>query len=67
MTRIRFIKRAQKLGFSLEDITGFLLLGVDEQGGLEEVKLCTEAKRASGERKVVELLCLRQALLEVST
>jgi MerR family copper efflux transcriptional regulator len=62
--RILFIKGTQKLGFSLKDITEFLMLGVDEQACLEEVKLRIEVKLAGVEQKVVELLCLRQALLE---
>src|SRR5437764_228181 len=36
--RIHFIKRAQKLGFSLKEITELLLLRVDGQTSCEEVK-----------------------------
>jgi len=64
--RIHFIKRAQQLGFSLKEITELLMLRVDGQTSCEEVKRHAEAKRACVERKVVELLCLRQALLEVA-
>jgi len=36
--RIHFIKRAQRLGFSLKEITDLLLLRVDVQTSCEEVK-----------------------------
>src|SRR5207247_5454513 len=48
--RIHFIKRAQKLGFSLKEIAELLLLRVDGQTSCEEVKGRTEAKIAEVER-----------------
>jgi Hg(II)-responsive transcriptional regulator len=65
VTRLRFIKRAQQLGFSLKEISELLLLRVDDQTSCEEVKLRTEAKLAEVERKMVELQRMRQALLQV--
>jgi MerR family transcriptional regulator, copper efflux regulator len=65
--RIHFIKRAQKLGFSLKEITELLLLRVDGQTSCEEVKGHTEAKIAEVERKLLELQRMRQALLQVAT
>jgi Hg(II)-responsive transcriptional regulator len=65
VNRIYFIKRAQRLGFSLKEITVLLLLGVDAQTSCEEVRQRTEAKIASVERKLVELQRMRQALLQV--
>ncbi len=64
--RLHFIKRAQKLGFSLKEITELLRLRVDGQTSCEEVKLRTEAKIAEVERKVIELQRMRQALLQVA-
>src|SRR6266536_831102 len=64
--RIRFIKRAQQLGFSLKEITE-LLLRVDAQTSCEVVKQRTEAKIAEVERKLVELQRMRQALLQVAS
>ena len=64
VTRLHFIKRAQKLGFSLKEITE-LLLRVDAQTSCDEVKQRTEAKLAEVERKMVELQRMRQALLQV--
>jgi Hg(II)-responsive transcriptional regulator len=65
--RIHFIKRAQRLGFSLKEITELLLLRVDSHTTCEEVKQRTEAKIAEVERKMVELQRMRQALLEVAS
>src|SRR5919108_6064691 len=65
VTRLHFIKRAQKLGFSLKEISELLLLRVDAQTSCDEVKQRTEAKIAEVERKLVELQRMRQALLQV--
>ena len=67
VTRLHFIKRAQKLGFSLKEITELLLLRVDAQTSCDEVKQRTEAKLAEVERKMVELQRMRQALLQVAS
>ncbi len=64
--RIHFIKRAQKLGFSLKEITELLLLRMDGQTSCEEVKQHTEAKIAEVEQKLIELQRMRQALLQVA-
>jgi MerR family copper efflux transcriptional regulator len=65
--RILFIKRAQQLGFSLKEIRELLMLRVDEHTPCEEVQRRTAAKIAEVERKLVELQCMRQALLQVAT
>jgi len=65
VTRLHFIKRAQKLGFSLKEISELLLLRVDAQTSCDEVRQRTEAKLAEVERKLVELQRMRQALLQV--
>ena len=65
--RIHFIKRAQRLGFSLKEINELLLLRVDAQTTCEEVKQHTEAKIAEVERKLVELQRMRLALLQVAS
>jgi len=63
--RLHFIKRAQKLGFSLKEITELLMLRVDAQTACEEIRQRTEAKIAEVERKLRELQRMRQALLQV--
>jgi Hg(II)-responsive transcriptional regulator len=65
ISRLRFIKRAQQLGFSLKEISELLQLRVDAQTSCDEVKQRTEAKIAEVERKLVELQHMRQALLQV--
>ena len=67
VTRLHFIKRAQRLGFSLKEIAELLQLRVDAQTSCEEVKQRTEAKIAEVERKMVELQRMRQALLQVAS
>ena len=65
--RLHFIKRAQRLGFSLKEINELLLLRVDAQNACEEVKQRTEAKIAEVERKLIELQRMRQALIQVAS
>src|SRR5262249_40196141 len=65
--QIHFIKRAQQLGFSLKEITELLRLRVDAQTSCDEVQQRTEAKLAEVERKMVELQCMRQALLQIAS
>jgi Hg(II)-responsive transcriptional regulator len=65
--RLHFIKRAQKLGFTLKEITELLLLRVDAQHACDEVRERTEAKIAEVEQKVIELQRMRQALIQVAS
>jgi MerR family copper efflux transcriptional regulator len=65
ITRIHFIQRAKRLGFSLKEIAELLILRVDAQTPCEEVKQRTEAKIAEVEQKLIELQRMRQALLSV--
>lgn len=67
ITRLHFIKRAQQLGFSLKEISELLLLRVDAHTSCDEVKQRAEAKVAEVERKMIELQCMRQALLQVAS
>ncbi len=65
--RLHFIKRAQKLGFSLKEITELLLLRVDTQNACEDVRQRADAKIAEVERKLIELQRMRQALIQVAS
>ena len=67
VTQIRFIKRAQHLGFSLKEIAELFALRVDRQTSCERVKERAAAKLAEVERKMVELQHVRQALLQVAS
>ena len=58
--RVRFIKRAQSLGFTLDDVTGLLTL--------DETKACTETRGIAAhkleliEEKIADLAKMKKAL-----
>jgi len=64
--RIRFIKRAQELGFSLKEITELLSLRVDPHTTCRDVKRRTEAKIANVDEKLADLQRIKKALTELS-
>ena len=65
--QIRFIKRAQQLGFSLKEIRELLTLRVDAETSCEQVKERAAAKLIEVEQKMAELQRMRQALLQVAS
>jgi MerR family mercuric resistance operon transcriptional regulator len=60
--RVRFIKRAQELGFSLNDIQELLSLRVDPEAGCAEVRACAEAKIKDIDAKISALTAMKYAL-----
>lgn len=60
LKRVRFIKRAQALGFSLEEIA--LLLGLSDGEHCAETKVLAEKKRAMVEEKMSDLAAIEKAL-----
>lgn len=60
--RIRFIRRAQDLGFTLEEIGDLLELRVDDPGACDAVEGATRMKLESVESKIRELERLRAIL-----
>jgi Hg(II)-responsive transcriptional regulator len=58
--RVRFIKRAQELGFSLSEIRD--LLGLPGNAGAQEVRERTKAKIADIEEKIRRLRAIKDAL-----
>lgn len=58
--RVRFIKRAQALGFTLSEIGA--LLRLDETGACTETRALAVRKLASIEQKIADLTAMRQAL-----
>ena len=60
LKRIRFIKRAQKLGFSLDEVA--LLLGLSDGRHCAETKALAETRLAVVEEKIADLAAIRQAL-----
>jgi MerR family mercuric resistance operon transcriptional regulator len=63
--RIRFIRQAQELGFSLAEIAGLLALRADPSADCAEVRDHAEAKLDEVERKIAGLEHLRQALAQI--
>ena len=60
LKRIRFIKRAQKLGFSLDDVA--LLLGLSDGRHCAETKVLAQTRLAVVEEKIADLAAIRKAL-----
>ena len=62
LTRIKFIKRAQQLGFSLAEITELLDLG---EGSCSDVRERAEKKRQQIDKQINDLNNLRRTLTEL--
>jgi MerR family copper efflux transcriptional regulator len=60
LSRLRFIRRAQDLGFSLKDIQD--LLGLSRQRDVAKVKRAAEKKLADVEARLVSLTRIRDGL-----
>lgn len=60
--RVRFIRGAQTLGFSLEEIGDLLSLSADPQTHCGVVRARAEAKLADVDRKIAQLQKIRAAL-----
>ena len=66
VTRLRFIKHAQELGFSLSEVEDLLALRVRHGGACGSVELKTRQKIELVERKVRDLERLRQTLEQLA-
>ena len=62
MVRLRFIKQAQRLGFSLKEIAELLSLRVGPDTSCHDVKKRTEAKIADIEANILTLEQMRKGL-----
>lgn len=60
LKRIRFIKRAQKLGFSLDEVA--LLLGLSDGKHCRETKTLAQNKLTVVEEKIADLEAIQKAL-----
>jgi MerR family mercuric resistance operon transcriptional regulator len=60
--RIRFIKRAQQLGFSLKEVSELLLLG---EGQCDRVRILAEQKRERIASRINDLTAMRAVLDEL--
>lgn len=65
VARIRFIQRAQKIGFSLEEIGELLSLRVEAGVECEDVRRRAEAKLAEVETRIRDLERMRATLGEL--
>ncbi|MEJ2346673.1 MAG: heavy metal-responsive transcriptional regulator [Gammaproteobacteria bacterium] len=64
--RLRFIRRAQALGFSLEDIAELLALSDNPQAQAAQVKQITEEKIADIGKRIRDLQRMQQGLQSLS-
>lgn len=65
VTKLRFIKRAKDLGFSLSEVKEMISLRLDSTASASEVKTRAEAKIADIEEKLRDLQRVREALLHL--
>jgi len=64
--RLRFIKQAQALGFSLKEIRELLALRVDPRASCADVRRRAEAKIADIDEKLRALRAMRRALVRLT-
>jgi MerR family mercuric resistance operon transcriptional regulator len=64
--RLRFIRRAKELGFSLKEIKELLALRVDPATTCAEVRKRAESKIADVEKKIEDLQRIKQALKKLT-
>ena len=67
VTRTKFIKRCQALGFSLKEISELLSLRAGPDTTCGDVKARVEIKIADVEKRIVDLEKIREALLSMSS
>lgn len=60
--RVRFIRHAQELGFSLEDIAELLALRMNTQGSCADVRRRAQHKLSEIESKIISLNRMRSTL-----
>ena len=63
---VRFIKRAQQLGFSLSEIEDLLRLAGGGPQSCREVRALANAKIADMERRIASLQAMRRSLLALA-
>lgn len=66
VARVRFIKRAQRLGFTLQEVGELLDLRDDPAADRTEVRTRTRAKIADVEDRIRELQAVRAALVQLA-
>ena len=62
---VRFVKRAQQLGFTLDDIEDLLHLADGGPASCEEARTMARTRIADLQRRINELACMRDALTQL--
>lgn len=65
VSRLRFIRRAKDLGFTLEEIRELLALSADRHGGVEGVRERAAARLLAIDERIAELQRVRHGLSEL--
>lgn len=65
VVRLRFIRRAKELGFTLEEIRDLLALSADRQRGVKAVKQRAQQRLTAITQRIAELTRVRDALAEL--
>jgi MerR family copper efflux transcriptional regulator len=65
VSRLRFIRRAKDLGFTLEEIRELLALSADRHGGVEGVRERAATRLRAIEDRIAELQRVRDGLAEL--
>ena len=65
VARLRFIRRAKDLGFTLEEIRELLALSTDRERGVKSAKQRAEARLAQVEQRIRELQRVRRGLKQL--
>jgi MerR family mercuric resistance operon transcriptional regulator len=66
VSRVRFIKRAQELGFSLAEVRDLLSVTANAGAGAEDMRERAKAKIAQIEEKIRALQAMKQALRKLA-
>jgi MerR family copper efflux transcriptional regulator len=64
--RLRFVRRARSLGFSMHEITALLALWQDPHRASRDVKRLAQARIAELERKIAELQAMQRTLRDLA-
>jgi len=64
--RVRFIRRAKKLGFTLGEIKNLLLLETDRENGVLGVKIRAHERIHELDMRIAEMIRMRDALKELA-
>lgn len=65
VSRLRFIRRAKDLGFTLDEIRELLALSADRHGGVEGVRERAAARLLAIDERIAELQRVRDGLSEL--